>query len=449
MSLMSRIKTAVGLQKSALASPSSIPASWPSNFFQRGYQQPRNGTGSVVESCVAAYAQTIAQMPGRHYKLDADGTKTYVTNSRLARILAQPNEFQTRSDFQLNLVYSLLLNGNAYWVGNVHGSEKPGSIYLLDSNSTTAHRVRETGDIFYGSSGAFLEVADAQIDGRAMIPERFVGHLRLHTPTDPLVGVTPLANAASSVTAHQAIVNQQAAFFTNSSRPSGVLSTELDLTAEQMGQLRDAWNSHSAQLNSGGIPILGGGMKFSPMSMSSQDAQMVEAWKMTVEEISRVFRIPPMLINNLENATFQNSEALMRFWLASGLGFLINHVELSYAKYYGLDPRKEGVELDQEVLLRSDLKGQLEALGIGVTKGILSPNEARKKIGLGPAEGADSPMVQQQMVPISLAASPYRPDLAPITEVEPDKSYSSLSRERKMAIAAGLGKIATSQGHVA
>ncbi len=431
MGLWSRARNLVGLKEKGLTGPtnqSGIPTSWPSNFFQYGYNVPTvTGGGSVVEACISAYAQTVAQLPGRHYEIAEDGTKTYNMASNLARVLAKPNGFQTRSDFLLNVVYSLLTNGNAYWVGNKTGTEKPKEIYLLDPSVTRAHRIEETGDVYYSTSGEFANMADMTIEGRVMIPERYIGHLRLHTPDDPLIGVTPVRNAAASVAANESIVGHQASFFQNMSRPSGLLSSDMELTAAQMGELRKAWEEHSKNLNSGGVPILGGGMKWQSMSLNSQDAQMVEAWKMTVEDISRVFRVPPVLINNMDNSTFQNSETLMRFWLASGLGFLINHIELCMSAFYDLDDRKEGVELDQEVLLRADSQAQMEALGTGVTKGLLAPNEGRKRLGYSPVEGGDMPLVQQQMVPVDLAASGDAagvgvnpPEPAPVAEPEPD-----------------------------
>ena len=430
MGLWSRARNLVGLtEKQAIGpiSPSGIPTSWPTNWFQLGRSIPtsQNG-GSVVEACISAYAQTVAQLPGRHYQIGEDGTKTYNMTSNLARVLAKPNKYQTRSDFLLNVVYSLMTNGNAYWVGNKSGTEKPKEIFLLDPAVTRAQRVQGAGDVFYTTSGEFAGMADMTVENQVVIPERYIGHLRLHTPDDPLIGVTPLRNAAASVAANESIVGHQAAFFQNMSRPSGLLSSDMDLTAAQMGELRKAWEEHSKNLNAGGVPILGGGMKWQPMSLNSQDAQMVEAWRMTVEDISRVFRVPPMLINNMDNSTFQNSETLMRFWLASGLGFLINHIELCMASFYDLDDRNEGVELDQEVLLRADTQAQMEALGTGVTKGLMAPNEGRKRLGLSPVTGGDMPLVQQQMVPVDLAASGdaaglgTEPEPAPEPAPEPD-----------------------------
>jgi HK97 family phage portal protein len=174
----------------------------------------------------------------------------------------------------------------------------------------------------------------------------------------------------------------------------------MELTKDQITMLREAWNEQSKDLNSGGVPILAAGLKWESLSMTSQDAELVAAWKMTVEDISRVFRVPPMLINNMENATFSNADALMSFWLSSGLGFLIKHIEASMKAYFNLPP-SEYIELDTEILMRTNLEGRIKALGEAVTKGIYSPNEARRRENLGPVEGGDMPRVQQQMVPLN------------------------------------------------
>ena len=399
----------------------NVPSSWPITWWQQNYTVPSSSDGgSVVEACVQAYAQTMAQLPGRQFQMTDNGTKEYVMTSKLARVLAKPNNYQTRSDFMLNLVYSILLQGNGYWAGFGVGNQKPDQLFLLDPRQTRPHVSPETGDIFYSTTGQFADMmgTDVMVDDRVLIPARYIGHVRLHTPQDPLIGVTPLQNAAASVSAHGAITGSQAAFFNNMSRPSGFISSDLSLTKDQMNDLRAAWDEKAKDLNAGGVPILGSGMKWNQMTLSSQDAQLIEAWRMTVEDISRVFRVPPMLINNLENSTFQNAESLMRFWLASGLGFLINHIELVMADFYGLDNRTEGVEYDQEVLLRTDLQGQMESLGTGVTKGLMAPNEGRRRIGLSPVEGGDIPYVQQQMIPLDVAAQAAQLDNMDTNEPE-------------------------------
>jgi len=204
----------------------------------------------------------------------------------------------------------------------------------------------------------------------------------------------------SWVAAGSAITGHQSKFFTNMSRPSGVFTTDAQLTKEQMLQLREAIAQQSQGNDSGKIPVLGNGMKFDTMSLTSQDAQLIEAYNMTVESISRVCRVPLPLINSMTGATFSNAEATMNWFLASGLGFMLEHIELELNKLFGL-PFNSRINFNTKALLRSDLKTQIDTLSQGVINGIYAPNEARNQIGLGDVKDGDEPRVQQQVVPLS------------------------------------------------
>ena len=185
-------------------------------------------------------------------------------------------------------------------------------------------------------------------------------------------GVSPLTAAANSIAASNAITGHQAAFFNNMARPSGVLTTDANLNREQMLQLRDAVAKQTQGKDSGKVPILGNGLKWESMSLTSQDAQMVEAMGMTVSNISRVFRVPLPMINDLQGSTFNNAEQMVNWFLSSGLGFLLEHIELELNKLFGL-PFSQRMNFNTKVLLRSDWKSQIETLGEGVLKGIYSP----------------------------------------------------------------------------
>jgi HK97 family phage portal protein len=213
-------------------------------------------------------------------------------------------------------------------------------------------------------------------------------------------------------------------------RPSFILSTDLNLTGVQMKQLRDAWEAQSKTMNSGGVPILGGGMKAQPLALTSQDAQLVEAFKMTVEDIARAFRIPGQLLGL--SGTYSNTEQLIGFWLSTGLGFLVNHIELAFDKFFDL-PADEFTEFDTETLLRVDLKSRLESLSLATQNGIMSPNEARSRMDLPTVDFGDEPRMQAQCVPLSkadmvtaVAATPAAPaPEAPTAPPEPEKQVDT------------------------
>ena len=127
---------------------------------------------------------------------------------------------------------------------------------------------------------------------------------------------------------------------------------------------------------------------------------MVEAFQMTVSNIAKVFRVPPAVIGDLTGATFNNSATMMQWFLASGLGYLLKHVENDLNNLFGL-PFNQSLDFDTRELLRSDFNAQIQTLGEGVLKGIYSPNEARAVLGMGPVEAGEEPRVQQQVVPLS------------------------------------------------
>lgn len=399
MSFLDRVKSGIAaFSQKSTGTAGPLPPSWPMNWFQVGLPtHGRNSANSAVEACVAAYAQTIAQCPLGHFRIKKDGSYEQIRDSSVASILMKPNDFQTRSDFMNNLVYSILYQGNGYFFSH-DDPKKADRVYLLNPRQTTPELVSETGDIYYNTGGQFAEIAG--INQQVRIPSRFVGHVRLYTPNSPIIGVSPITAAISSVSANDAITNHQAAFFENMRRPSGVLTTENKLTREQITMLREAWDDQSAKMNSGGVPILSNGLNWQALSITSQDAQLIEAWRMTVEDISRVFRIPKIIINSMENSTFSNVEQLMSFWLSSGLGFMVDAIEQTLAAFFRL-PADEKIECDTDVLLRADLEGRVNAYGSAVTKGLMSPNEGRKVFRLPPVEGGDEPRVQQQMVPLS------------------------------------------------
>jgi HK97 family phage portal protein len=205
-----------------------------------------------------------------------------------------------------------------------------------------------------------------------------------------------------------ALSQSQAAFFSRMSRPSGIITTDADLGPEQLGILRKAWAEQSAGMEAGGIPILGGGMKFQSLGITSQDAQLIEAQRMSIEDIARVYGVPLPVIGDLSHSTMNNVEQLISLWLSVSLGALLENIERSLDALFDL-PANEYIELDTSALLRTDFMGRINGLTKGVQGGIFTPNEARSKEGLHPVDHGDVPYLQQQMQPIG-----FTPDNPPI-----------------------------------
>ena len=115
-----------------------------------------------------------------------------------------------------------------------------------------------------------------------------------------------------------------------------------------------------------------------PWSTSSRDAQMAEFLKLSEEHIALAYRIPLQILGLGGGSPAGSTEILMRQWVASGLGFALNHIEQGYNQFFRLrgDPY-DYIELSTDSLLRSAEKDRIDALVKGVQGGIYSPNEAR------------------------------------------------------------------------
>jgi phage portal protein BeeE len=183
-----------------------------------------------------------------------------------------------------------------------------------------------------------------------------------------------------------------------------VLSTDLVLDKDQVQALRDRWDEQSRGLNQGKTPILTAGLKVQPWATAPRDAQLAEILKITEEHIALVFRVPMQILGIGGQHSFRTTEALMQFWVATGLGFALNHIEEAFGLLFQLKGQPEDyVEFDTSALLRSQIKDRLEALARGVQGGIYSPNEARKEEGLPEVPFGKEPRVQAQVVPLSAA----------------------------------------------
>lgn len=382
-----------------------IPMHWGIGFWQRGYNVLPAGDNSTVEACVWAYVRAIAQLPGYHRKTLPNNGIEMVTTSALSRVLRFPNTYQTRSDFLTHTVRSLLYAGNSYWLAFRNNRNEVDALHWLNPRTCSVVIAQDTGDIFYaiGDNPIIAEdMPEKPISGRWLIPQRDMLHVKLATPTNPMVGETWLTALAGDLAVRGAMGFALNQFFQNASRPSGIISTDQVLTKDQLDKLRAAWLEQSTGLATGGVPILSAGLKFQPLGISNHDSQVVDALKLSDRTIAAVFGVPGVLIGVNDGATFSSTETLMNYWLSNGLGYLLDHIEVAIDQFFAL-PATEFVEYDTDALMRVALKDRIAALAQGVQGGIYAPNEARAREGYSSAPAGDEPRVQQQVVPLSFA----------------------------------------------
>jgi len=405
-----------------------LPDGVSQNWWQEGIVPYYPGAcNAMVEACVSAYSQTVAMCPGDHWRTKDNGGRERVKNSALARILRYPNGYQSISDFLLNTVRELYLHGNSYAVAIRNDRYEIDELHLMNP-AISYPRLSETGEIFYFLGGNDI-LAKTLGEQFIVVPERDVLHIKLHYRRRfprPLVGESPIASAYGEIGMSEAIIKQQNSFYANEARPSAVLTTDLVMDKDQVQALRDRWNEQVKGRFMGGTPILTAGLKVQPWAQTGKDAAIAEMFKLSNEQIALAFRVPLQILG-VGGAPFGSTEMLMQSWIATGLGFCLNHVEEAVGNLFNLKGQPdEYVEFDTAALLRSALKDRIDALARGVQGGIYAPNEARNQEGLPDVKFGDEPRVQQQVVPLSAAGaipaappSPAAPKPEPPADAKP------------------------------
>ncbi|MCG8537775.1 MAG: phage portal protein [Pseudomonadales bacterium] len=434
MSILSRVRNWSAEQVKGLIDhyPAAAVALDPFQFYQRGLDLSVLDNSGPVASCeggLDAYAQAMAQMRLQHMRQKGQAHEI-IRESAVSRVLHTPNGYQTRSDFFNVVTRRLMSEGNGYAVAERDRYGRIIALHPVMAPHCQPYVDEESKAIFYSVSNNPL----APFDHGMLIPQRDVLHIKLYTPYHPLRGVSPLTYAALAMRANHALSAHQAAFFANMARPSFLLQTDEKLNETQVTQLRTAWKDQTTKLNSGQVPILTHGFKAQQLGITSQDAELVAAFRMTVEDIGRALRIPAPLMG--VETTYNNAEQLIGFWLSNGLGFVINHIEQALAKFFEL-PQTQSIEFTTEDLMRVDFVNRVKSATDGIQGGLFSPNEARAKFNLPAVEYGDEPRLQAQTVPLSQVAmtpalsAPSAPS-APSAVEEDEKSnlvYLELAKE--------------------
>ena len=403
--------------------------------FQRNLELPTYALEKVpaISGAKNLYRNAFAQLRPEHMRYGSNGDVSKVTNSAAFRILARPNSYETGSDFNARFIDEVITHGECVALATRDNRAEVTSLNILPRASWQIYIEPESKELFYFVS----ETAELMTPDRAdmAVPARDVLHFRCACHrNNPLIGVSPLVAAGASAGVHTALTASQLAFFSQMRRPSGVLSTDHKLSADQSVSLREAWDKQASGMNQGGVPILSAGLTWHPMSVTSADAEVINSMKLSNDEIFRAMGVPPPLLGALEHATLSNVEQMVSAWLSFSLGGLIERYERALDRLFNLDSNDNRIEMDVTILLRSDLSARMDAYSKMVNSGVATPNEIRRKEGLARVDGGDSIFLQRQMTPVDLitqlnvaeleearrepapVVAPPEPELSPIDE---------------------------------
>jgi HK97 family phage portal protein len=383
---------------------------------------------TAVYSCVRILAEAVAGLPLHLYRYTDTGGKEKAVDHPLYLLLHdEPNPEMSSFVFRETLMTHLLLWGNAYAQIIRNGKGEVLALYPLMPNKMSVDR-DEKGQLYYTYQRSNEEAPTMEGASVKLKPTDV-----LHIPGlgfDGLVGYSPIAMAKNAIGMAIACEEFGAKFFANGAAPSGVL--EHPGTIKDPARVRDAWQSQfGGSSNSGKVAVLEEGMKYTPISISPEQAQFLETRKFQINEIARIFRVPPHMVGDLEKSSFSNIEQQSLEFVKYTLDPWIIRWEQSMARVLlSLDEKKEFfIKFNLEGLLRGDYQSRMNGYSIARQNGWMSANDIRELENLDriPAEqGGDLYLINGSMLPLGSAGA-YA-DIKP-TETEETESNEDPSEE--------------------
>lgn len=385
---------------------------------------------TAVYSCVRILAEAVAGLPLHLYRYKEDGGKERAIDNNLYHLLHdEPNKEMSSFIFRETLMTHLLLWGNAYAQIIRNGKGEVVALYPLMPNKMQVDR-DENGELYYIYTRSSDEAKT--MDGVTVyLTPRDV----LHIPGlgfDGLVGYSPIAMAKNAIGLAIATEEYGAKFFANGAAPSGVL--EHPGTIKDPSRLRENWNStFGGSANSGKVAVLEEGMKYTPISISPEQAQFLETRKFQIDEIARIFRVPPHMVGDLEKSSFSNIEQQSLEFVKYTLDPWVIRWEqsLSRSLLNEDEKRRYFFKFNLEGLLRGDYESRMSGYATARQNGWMSANDIRELENMDkiPAEdGGDLYLINGNMLPLNKAgayANIEKEDTADEEILEMDKSSRS------------------------
>lgn len=386
---------------------------------------------TAVYACVRILSEAIAGLPLHMYRYKDEGGKEKAIGHTLYHLLHdEPNPEMTSFVFRETLMTHLLLWGNAYAQIIRNGKGEVIALYPLMPNRMEVNR-DSNGMLYYVYQKSSDDAPTLEGSSVILSPSEV-----LHVPGlgfDGLVGYSPIAMAKNAIGLSMAAEEYGAKFYANGAAPSGVL--EHPGVLKDPAKVRDSWNAaFGGSSNSHKVAVLEEGLKYTPISISPNEAQFLETRKFQIDEIARIFRVPPHMVGDLEKSSFSNIEQQSLEFVKYTLDPWVVRWEQSLSRALLSETEKKSYffKFNLEGLLRGDYQSRMQGYSIGIQNGFMCPNDVREleNLDLIPDElGGNKYMVNGNMVDLKNVGAAYTGNQSKVEEKPPEET--STNRRKK------------------
>lgn len=380
MQLVDRFFGALGFERRSAASSPSWAAMAASLGTAPIVNERMAENFATVTACVNAVSSALAMAPANIYRRTETG-RVEALNHPLRRLIdGGPNDKQTWPDLMESTIASVLLAGNSLIEIERDGAEIVAlrhipwgwvSPMLAPSGRLVYDVTEQTG--LYGASGRVRRLLSGDVI-----------HLRDRSD-DGILGRSRLSRSPATIASALQGNEFAQAFLANGAQPSGAITSDQPIGSDTMAALRTQFDErHAGAGKAGKVLVLSDGLRFTPFQISPEDAELLSSRKFAVEEICRLYQVPPPLVQDYSHNTFTNSEAAGRWFAQFTLGPMARKIEAAFSRALFPDGSGLELELDLSSFLRGDPQTRWAAHKIAVDSGILDPNEVREIEGFNP-----------------------------------------------------------------
>lgn len=360
----------------------SNPAAWLTGLFgtsKTGVQVSEDNalTFSAVYAAVRIISETIASIPLNVYQADGE-TRVKAVGHPVQDLLAKaPNSVSSTFTFREAMASNLVLHGNAYAKIEMNAAGRPTALIPLNPMKVEVKVVEGEKVYVFDEKHTYLDYEILHFVGLSF---------------NGLVGKSPLSMAREAVAIGLAAQEYGARFYSNGANAGGVITAPGRLNTEVVKRLRESWNRAQSGLGSShSTAILEEGMKYEKIGLDPEAAQFLQSRKFQVNEIARIFRIPPSYLADLENSsTRANTEQQAIQFVRDCITPYVRRMEVELnRKLFREDEPNLYAYFTMEGLMRGDQKARYEAYAVARNWGWLSVNDIRDLENLNPVEGGD------------------------------------------------------------
>lgn len=366
------------------------------NYSVKKLYQTQDNLRAVVDFLAAS----IAQLPVKVYRRDAEGNRERDRDSKAAKLLYRPNKVQTSYEFIRGLVTEYMVFGNVYvWLIPSAETESGYELYIVPSDWVQS---TEGGNVY---AVDVIRISTSQ-GGTVDIPKEEFIQFKTYSPGNPGGFLSPISSLRQFLEEQISSGNFRKELWRSSGRLNAQITRPKDVapwTDEQRQKwvtaFREAWGAGGSK--AGSIPLLEDGMKIEPFQTSFKEQQWAESIKLSREAVAAAYRVNPSLIWHTETQTYASAKDNARALYAECLGSDIQMLQQRFNEFLlpkvGAD-KGTYVEFDLSEKLKGSFEERAAILYQAAGAPYMTRNEVRAELNLPPIEGGD-----QMIVPLNLS----------------------------------------------